>query len=59
MKWKMDDQTIAINRLNAELCLVVSKLDLAIEALENIVDTYDPLKIAQKGLSEIDDLGQK
>tara|TARA_R110002012_G_scaffold228449_5_gene400826 strand:+ start:1422 stop:1589 length:168 start_codon:yes stop_codon:yes gene_type:complete len=55
----MDDQTIAINRLNAELCLVVSKLDLAVEALESIVDTYDPLKIAQKGLSEIEDLGQK
>tara|TARA_R110002020_G_scaffold321130_2_gene537051 strand:+ start:195 stop:362 length:168 start_codon:yes stop_codon:yes gene_type:complete len=55
----MEDQTIVNNRLNAELCLAISKLDLAIEALESIVETYDPLKIAQKGLSEIEYLGQK
>ena len=55
----MEDQTIINNELNAELCLVVAKLDLAIEALENIVETYDPLKIAEKGLSEIEYLGQK
>jgi len=55
----MGDQSIINNQLNAELCLITSKLALAIEALENIVDTYDPLKIAQKGLSEIEYLGQK
>jgi hypothetical protein len=55
----MEDQSIINNQLNAELCLTASKLALAIEALENIVDTYDPLKIAQKGLSEIEYLGQK
>ena len=55
----MEDQTIINNELNALLCLKQTQLDLAIEALKNIVDTYDPLKIAEKGLSEIEYLGQK
>ena len=55
----MEDQTIINNELNVLLCLKQTQLDLAIEALENIVETYDPLKIAEKGLSEIEYLGQK
>ena len=55
----MEDQTIINNELNALLFLKQSQLDLAIEALQSIVETYDPLKIAEKGLSEIEYLGQK
>jgi len=54
-----DNLSNELNEAYVALCTKQAQLDVAIEGLSKIKDSYDPYRIADKCLSEIEFLGQK
>ena len=55
----LDRLNFELTEAYANLCTKQAQLEVAIEGLSKIKDSYDPYSIADKCLSEIDYLGQK